>query len=162
MLWATRAPSKAPEDAATCRTSARRTLERPVPTKRGAAPMEVAITPSRLTPTASGSGRCTTRVRSGTITRPPPKPVSAPMTPASTPPAKTTMTIRRGVIKYSLVDLKASRAKAGRGAQGEQEGLHSPVHDRLRDRALAAPAHPCAPRHVRILLQTKSCRAQQL
>ena len=27
---------------------------------------------------------------------------------------------------------------------------------------LAAPAHPCAPRDVRILLQTKSCQAQQL
>src|SRR5580658_1001146 len=43
------------------------------------------------------------------------------------------------------ITTKASRAKAGLGARGEQEGVHSYVHDRLRVRSA-----------------TTSCRAQQL
>src|SRR5215467_7938189 len=79
---ASSAPPTAPVTVAHSRTIATLRLVQPSRTKATLAPALVATTEIRLAPTATAIGICAAMIRAGTMKTPPPRPESAPTSPA--------------------------------------------------------------------------------
>src|ERR1700745_1186205 len=84
----TTVPADPPSVVATSRNIPTRTFEYPSRTYAAAAPLDVAITDTSAAPIAYRMSTPNTIVSNGTITTPPPSPVSAPKKPAATAPTK--------------------------------------------------------------------------